>query len=184
MFIYEKKPYAFRPVLEEDLPRLAAHRNDPDTWHYLTSVFPVWPHRQKQWLESVGNTNMYFISTLTGKHNSRTEVGLARVTEIDWINRNACIGIDIFAKHRGKGHGTKTFTLLVDYCFEVLGLHRVWLLVGAPNLAARTIYENAGFEYEGTMKEHLYRDGIYVDYLLMGLLSEKWAKNSKNQISS
>lgn len=169
MYIYEKEPYALRPVLEADLPGLAAHRNDPDTWHYLTSIFPVWPHRQHQWLDSVDNKNMYFISTYGTK-----DVGLARVTEIDWINRNSCIGVDIFKHFRAQGHGTATFSLLVSYCFEVLGLHRVWLLVAEPNDAAKIIYEKEGFQYEGVMKEHLYRDGRYIDYLLMGLLRDQW----------
>lgn len=180
MQVYKKKNYAFRVVEETDLRLLAAHRNNPTTWHYLTSVFPVWPSNQDEWFKTVGNNNMYFITQYRTKDNvprkpedvGWLDVGIARINEIDWINRNACVGVDTFEPFRGKGHAVEAFSLLVDYSFNVLGLHRIWLLVAELNEKARKVYEKAGMKYEGKMVEHLYRDGKYLDYLLMGLVDK------------
>lgn len=154
-----------RPVGLEDLDPLAEHRNQMETWRNLTSVLPVYPHRQNDWLNSLSERNMYFVGFLSDKR-----AAFLRLNDIDYVNRNACVGLDMFSRFRGKGHGQAFFNLIVEYSFDILNMHRLWLLVKDGNEAARRIYEKVGFTQEGVLKEHLYRDGKYVDYILMGMI--------------
>lgn len=166
---YWKGEYSFRPVTEPDLLLLAHHRNQYETWANLTSPLPVLLHRQKKWLEEMGSSYLYFIGTWQKK-----DVGVLRLTDIDWVNRNAAVGLDIFEDFRGGGHAKPLFALLCDYCFSQLGMNRLWLMVMDGNDRARSVYEWAGFKVEGRMRSHLFRDGAFVDYIIMGILKEEW----------
>lgn len=165
--------YSLRPVGEEDLPLLAFHRNSPRTWENLTVSLPVWPHKQTHWLDGLGMGDMYFISSVQSV-NKKWDVGILRITDIDWQNRNAAIGVDTFEGYRGKGYGTRFFDMGVSLCFEEFNLHRLWLMVLDTNDIAYKIYANAGFTTEGRLKDHIFRHDEYHDYILMGLTCDEW----------
>ena len=50
---------------------------------------------------------------------------------------------------RGRGIGTEAAKLMIQYGFEELGLHRIYLRALAGNMQAIRSYEKAGFEHEG-----------------------------------
>jgi len=50
----------------------------------------------------------------------------------------------------------------------------LWLNVLSTNTAAIKIYTKAGFVEEGRHRNHIYRDGQYYDYILMGLLHDEY----------
>ena len=82
-----------------------------------------------------------------------------------WLQR---IAIDV----PGGGHGTKMLRHVIDYSFDTLGAHRLWLDVITDNTRARRAYEAAGFVYEGTMRQHWRRrKGDLVDVAVYGLLA-------------
>lgn len=178
------QPYTFRPIEEADLPRLALHRNNPETNKYLTDSIPTNLLEQKRWFEGLSSKDKYFIINSTGYLASYqqgliaipSEVGLLRLTEIDLVNNNACIGLDIFAEFRGLGHGKAAFQQAVAWAFNLWGFNRLWLLVSQENEVAQHIYREAGFKQEGVLREHLWKDGNFVNYYLMGLLWEEWVE--------
>ncbi|KMS73413.1 acetyltransferase [Streptomyces leeuwenhoekii] len=76
---------------------------------------------------------------------------------------------------RGRGIGTEATRLIVGHGFERLGLHRVSLEVYGHNHRARRVYEKAGFVVEGVRREAAWRDGGWVDEVLMAVLDHEWA---------
>jgi RimJ/RimL family protein N-acetyltransferase len=173
-----------RPVGEGDLPLLAEHRNSQLTWNGLTDIFPKWDHDQKKWLASMSEKNMYFIAEDVTKPDLPDgivpmqwlgPVGLIRITDVDYLNQTACVGLDVFERYRGYGHGVKMMAMIQEYCFKYLNLHHLWLLVKEDNIAALKTYRRRGFKTEGVLRQHIYRDGQYYDYILMGILKEEWS---------
>ncbi len=64
-------------------------------------------------------------------------LGLTNITRIDYRNGTANFGISISEQSaRGKGYGTETTRLSVDYAFTALGLRNVMLAVYEFNLGA------------------------------------------------
>lgn len=169
MWYYSDGKYSMRPVTNYDLDELIEHRNDESTWSNLTDVLPIYEHKQREWFSSLGEKKLYFIGEYTDRPTS-----FIRITDIDFVNSNACVGLDIFLGQRGHGHATPFMKMVVDYCFEILNLNRVWLLVLETNEAARKVYNNVGFVKEGRMRSHIFRDGRYHDYILMGLLRSEF----------
>lgn len=72
---------------------------------------------------------------------------------------------------RGRGYGTEAGRAVIDWAFDVVGLHRVSLEVYRFNPAAQRSYEKIGFRVEGLAREALHWDGAWIDAVLMGMLS-------------
>lgn len=80
------------------------------------------------------------------------------------------IGISVHHEFQGKGVGTALMAAGVDLADNWLNLTRLELEVYSDNEAAIHLYERFGFTYEGTLRQHAFRDGKYVDSNMMGRL--------------
>lgn len=80
------------------------------------------------------------------------------------------IGISVAAECQGKGVGTALMAAAVDLADNWLNLSRLELEVYADNAAGIRLYEKFGFVYEGTLRQHAFRNGKYVDSNVMGRL--------------
>jgi RimJ/RimL family protein N-acetyltransferase len=106
--------------------------------------------------------------------DSESLIGLVEL-EVLWAHQNAWLSIGIGdPANRGKGYGSEMLQLVLRFGFHELNLHRIQLTVFGYNTAAIAFYEKAGFQYEGTHREFLRRDGRWHDMLLYGLLSHEW----------
>lgn len=99
-------------------------------------------------------------------------VGMAHVATSHRPRRRhaGAIGISVQADWQGKGLGTELMRAIVDLVDNWLNLTRLELEVYADNEAAIHLYERFGFEVEGTLRQHAFRDGRYVDSKMMGRL--------------
>jgi RimJ/RimL family protein N-acetyltransferase len=106
-------------------------------------------------------------------------VGLVRLYDIQWMHGTAILGVSIGPDNWGRGLGTEASALILKYGFDELGLHRIWLDVFGYNERAIHVYRKLGFVEEGTLRQHLQRDGRRWDVILMGLLRDefRWPEN-------
>jgi RimJ/RimL family protein N-acetyltransferase len=74
----------------------------------------------------------------------------------------------------GKGYGRDAVHTLLDYAFRHRNAHKVWLEVLADNERAIRAYKSCGFVEEGRIRDNAWRDGEYVDELIMGILRDEW----------
>jgi len=103
--------------------------------------------------------------------NDGTLIGVAYIGEVSDHNRHGKIGITIGNRdYWGKGYGRDALTVLLDHCFEDLGMHRVSAETFEFNDAWRRLVRWAGFEREGLIAEHVRRDEGYFDKEIYGLL--------------
>ena len=80
------------------------------------------------------------------------------------------IGICVHEDWQGKGVGNALLRAILDFADNWINLTRLELEVYADNQAAIHLYERFGFEVEGTLRQHAFRDGRYVDSKVMGRL--------------
>jgi RimJ/RimL family protein N-acetyltransferase len=64
--------------------------------------------------------------------------------------------------------------LLLRIGFEKLNLNRVALEVFENNPRAIRAYEKAGFVHEGRRRQGIYKNGQYLDILLMSVIRSEW----------
>ena len=90
-------------------------------------------------------------------------------------NRNYSLGICIGEQDsRNKGIGTEVIHLLIKFCFEELGAHRVCLTLNGDNLRAKRCYEKAGMKECG--REHetsWYKVDMVLCYLCITLINSR-----------
>lgn len=107
-------------------------------------------------------------------------IGVAGLYLIHWICRRAefriLIGDD---EGRGKGYGTEAAELVVEYGFDKLNLETIYLGVNVENRGAVRSYEKAGFQSEGIRRRLVYRNGRYYDVVMMSIVRDEWATQSK-----
>ena len=108
-------------------------------------------------------------------HDAPELIGWVELDGVHWTNGSAWLGIGIGdPKNRGKGYGHEAMTLILDYAFNELNLHRIQLSVFGYNTRAIDLYERMGFVREGNFREFLNRDGQRFDMFLYGLLAADW----------
>ena len=128
--------------------------------------------RQHERLIANAKTDIAF--TIYERCGSRP-IGNAGLLDVDYRNRTAELGLIIAEPDaRGKGHGTETTKLVLDYAFTALGLHNVMLTVFEYNLAGIRVYTKTGFKEFGRRRESVFMGGKLWDMILMDCLSSEW----------
>lgn len=176
-----------RPIEARDLEQVRSLRNDPTTWMQLTSIGHISPEAQAAWFEGLrGDPTRQYLSVFKESadsdgiiHYEGEFVGIIRMDELDRNNRSVRVGADVAPGLRGQGYGTRIYKALLKYCFDMLGMHRVWLLVLDTNEVGVKLYFNSGFRIEGKHREAIFRNGRFVDYLAMSILEDEYGAMQK-----
>ena len=174
--MYSSNGLSIRKIERSDLEFMKEIRNDYSTWRFLTSIGMFTDENQEEWFAAISSSSKveyYIVSNEDG-----TDIGYIRCDEIDRTNSNIRVGSDIHMKFRNMGYGKRTYRLILDYCFNHLNVHRVWLQVMETNEIALRVYRDLGFREEGRMRESIYREGKYHDYIVMSILRGEYSDDS------
>jgi RimJ/RimL family protein N-acetyltransferase len=175
-FLIGKKIY-LRAAQENDAEIISVSENHPDARASLYYAIPtnIEEHIDRIKQRQKDHSTIYF--TICKKENNKS-IGSTAFFRIDWVGRMAIFYLAIAEKeNRNKGFGKETTQLMIDYAFATLNLNRIQLHVSVENLSAISVYENAGFIKEGTLRHAMYFDDHYIDFYVMGILKSDWKKN-------
>jgi len=170
----EGRPY-------NEIPGLEIRRAEPDDCaavHEMFSSPEVFPGTLQlpypsleDWKRQLAQPpeGLYNLVAVSGEH----VIGM--VTVITFPNKPrrkhaGTFGISVHPDWQGKGVGTALLRAAIDLADNWLNLTRFELEVYADNEAAIHLYERFGFELEGTLRQHAFRDGQYVDSKVMSRL--------------
>jgi RimJ/RimL family protein N-acetyltransferase len=162
---------ALGPLRRDLLALYQRWMNDISTVRNLAAVpGPVTAEAEAAWYDrAVVSSDVLF--TIYERATWRP-IGNTGLHEIDYRHRTAEFGILIGeADARGKGYGTETTRLMLDYAFTALGLHNVMLRVYAYNRAAYRAYQKAGFREFGRRREAVWMGGRLWDTIYMECLA-------------
>jgi RimJ/RimL family protein N-acetyltransferase len=102
-------------------------------------------------------------------------IGVAYVARISEHHHHALVGVTIGEReYWGCGYGEESLRLVLRYCFQTLGLHRVSAESFEYNTDWCDLLEGVGFTQEGTARDYLFRDGEYWDKELYALLEREY----------
>jgi putative acetyltransferase len=130
------------------------------------------PYPSREYWRRRLSENTQSVYTLVGIIDERI-VGMVSVVTFPERPRRKHVGviaICVDGDWQGKGVGGALMRAIVDLADNWLNLTRLELEVYADNEAAIHLYERFGFEVEGILRRHAFRDGEYVDSKVMGRL--------------
>ena len=168
-----KKLY-LSPMSMDDVEKYTEWLNNFDISIFLlTSTQIISPEGEKKFIEeSIKNNSVVFdiVDMETDKL-----IGNCGLMDIDHINRKAGFGIFIGDKtYQNKGYGTEAIRLILDYAFNLLNLHNIWLFVYSFNKRAIKCYEKVGFKLAGRRRESKLVSGKYYDEIYMDILDSEF----------
>jgi GNAT superfamily N-acetyltransferase len=94
-----------------------------------------------------------------------------------WLGSPSCASIQlqrIVVADPGHGIGRQMLAGILDYVFQELKAHRLWLDVFETNKRAQHVYERLGFRREGILREAIFRDGEFHTQVLMSILDREY----------
>lgn len=109
-------------------------------------------------------------------------IGSVGLIDVDYVNRHAETGSHFFAKeYRGNGYGSEAKHLLLEYAFDVLGLHMVRSFVLFPNTRSAAALRKQGYRECGRKCwSYLYQGG-FGNMVTFDLLASEWRALPRTQ---
>ncbi|WP_125152965.1 GNAT family N-acetyltransferase [Clostridium rectalis] len=137
---------------------------------------PLHKEKVRQWLlQEINNENNFFF--VIRDKNEEEMIGYIEIEEINWSNGVGTIAMGIGNNlNRGKGYGKEALSLVMEFAFMELNLHRLQLITISYNTIAIKLYESLGFKKEGVLREAVKRDGFRYDIYQYGILLNEWNK--------
>jgi RimJ/RimL family protein N-acetyltransferase len=166
-----------RPLRFEHIHKYFKWNNDRDLNHlddevgHVKESFGDFKVRFERMIHQPSPRDQYFeMST----HDDEL-IGVAYSVGISPYNKYCLVGVTIGERSKwAQGFGKEALQLLLAYCFEDLGMHRVTAETYEYNPAWDRLVRSIGFKLEGVRREHLLRDGKYHDRFDFGLLEDEY----------
>ena len=175
----------FRGIDKEDLSTFIQWANDPEVLQGTGIYLPLSMADEEDWFATMRKKPL-------DEHNLAIEVsetaseggdvgwkliGSCSFFNLDLRNRSTEFGIMIGEKsYWNKGYGTEAVRLLCQHGFDTLNLNRIYLRVFETNPGAVRVYEKAGFTHEGRQRQAEFRQGRYIDVLVMSILKDEYSR--------
>lgn len=152
----------------EDAEVVRKWRFDFDNYDYFYEFTPTSQYSNEIWVQNTLK-NKSEINFIVEDNRSKAQIGMISLLNIDSRNQKCEMGRVLIGntKFRGKGLGSDICNLQLNYAFNHLNMRKVYCEVFAENTAALNLYKKIGFIEEGTLKEHIYKNGQFKDIIVL-----------------
>jgi len=119
----------------------------------------------KKRLEAAKDTDKILVAEIDGKIVGN--LGLHQAAPSLRRRHAYGVGMAVHDAYQRKGVGSALMTAAIDLADNWMQIKRLELEVYTDNTPALALYKKFGFEIEGTLRMHAYRNGRYVDSHVM-----------------
>ena len=160
---------ALRPMMEADLERVLAWRNDPEVRRFMYTSHEITPEEHRRWFERVNSqpgVNL-LIYEAAGTPQGFMNIHMTQCPRVaDW-------GFYL-APEAPRGSGMALGEAALDYAFTQLNFHKVCGQALGFNERSIRFHEKLGFRREGVLREQHYDGRVYQDVICFGILATEW----------
>lgn len=120
---------------------------------------------------------MEFLTYVIEDAKTKELIGSIFVKDIDRRVLRGELGFYLDENNQGKGIITESLLEVIQFCFNQLGLNKVFMRVALENTKSRKVAERLGFKTEGVIRQDFKTtSGEIIDVIYFGLLATE-AKN-------
>lgn len=172
--MFFKGEHVYLRALEpEDLTFLYEIENDTSLWEVSHTQTPYSRWVLKDYLAN-SHQDLYEARQLRlaiVENTTERLLGLIDLFDFDPKNNRAGMGIVIKdAETRGRGAGSEAVKLLLQYVFEHLDIHQIYVNVAVTNAASIQLFSKFGFVLIGVKKQWNKVGTFYVDEAMYQLI--------------
>ncbi len=170
---FRGKKVALRPFdVENDVTPYLEAINDPQYNQFFFRTPPVYEHNQRSWFRSLPTRTdtVFTIADFAGN-----SIGVVGLEKIDSVYGHAYIWTLIWDRtlHR-QGIGTDVRMLIGKYGFDEVRLEKLCTEVLKCNIPSIKCNEKCGFEHEGLLRKHVYKNGRYHDVVSFAIFRDRF----------
>jgi len=147
---------------EKDLVRKWRNHKDVRKWMYQDHIISFEEHAV--FIEKLKEENKNFYWLVKNKNGKY--LGVIYLNKVDFLHKHAYLGI--YSNPELKGVGKFLIQALKELAFKIAKLHTLKLEVIETNKHAIEFYKKQGFKKEGKLKEFVYKNGEWLDVIVMG----------------
>lgn len=162
------------PLSTDDINMYTKWMNDLDVTEKFGGASEVATlNNCEHWLENISKCHHYAIVLAA----SDEIIGVCGFNNLNFLRQIGEISIFIGDnKNRGKGYGTESLNLLLQYGFEYLNLNNIMLTVYDFNNSAINLYKKCGFKVFGKRTKAFPLHGKYFDQVYMEITDDDYFK--------
>lgn len=103
-------------------------------------------------------------------------IGIISLDKVSFSNKNCSLAYGLRKKYRHNGYMYLAVSVLIDYIFDNLDIHRIELACNIDNIASKKTILKLGALFEGTSRESKFYDGKFKDGLIFSILKDEWKR--------
>jgi len=168
-----------RAIETSDAEVLKDMINDPELEFMVHGwSLPVSLEQQIEWIKNLDSKVFRFI--VEWKSNI---VGTCSISSIDYKNSTAALNIKLIGDSniRGKGIGTTSLQLLIQYCFDELNLNCLTASILEYNIPSLKLFYKCGFKKDGVLRSRIYKKGMYHNTVQLSFLKKEYIHERDRQ---
>lgn len=174
--LLKNKDIVLRAVEPEDLEILYRWENSTVLWYHGNTLAPYSKLVLRQYINDSLEMDIYQskqLRLMIDLLEEKATIGTIDLYDIDAHNRRAGIGILIDDDYRRRGFAKQALELMSNYAFDFLYLHQIYAYIAQSNTNSISLFEKAGYQSVGILKDWLQRGEEFEDVYLSQLLNDK-----------
>jgi diamine N-acetyltransferase len=172
-----------RAIEREDIPTFVRWMNDREVIEFLLMNSPLSKAMEEQWFERQLSRSMEDGQVLAIEafiNGKWVHIGNTGLHNVERVHLAAEFGIVLGEKeYWNQRFGREATQLMLKHGFEDLNLNRIYLHVYEKNLRGIAAYKSVGFVQEGVLREAVYKNGRYINVIVMSVLHSEWVSRLK-----
>ena len=166
-----------RAVEKDDLKILRDWRNIPEFRRNFRDVRELNIANQEKWYENVCIDNPNNFMFVIVKLSDMNPIGACGLLNINWIIRSADFSFYIGengAYIDNEGYAEEAAKLLIDYGFQNLNLHKIWMELYEFDKVKINFFTNTfKFKKDGQLRDNCFENGKLWNSYILSLLKEE-----------
>ena len=133
---------------------------------YTTENAVTWISKHDEWRKNRNSEDFAITDKETG-----TLYGAISLMFHVKNSPTAEMGYWVGEEYWNHGYASEAARGLIEYAFSEIMLHRVFAEHFGSNIASGRVMQKAGMKYEGTLRDHFFKNGRYEDCVMYGIVS-------------
>jgi len=163
-----------RQIVNSDLPNIFKGLSDPMVTEYYGVSFSSIEATEEQmdWFRELEEkeTGIWWLICLK---DTEEFCGAGGLNDLNKVHKKAEIGFWLLPEYWGKGYVTEALSVIMDYGFNQLGLHRIEGFVDSNNEKCQSAVKKLNMNYEGTMRDSEVKGNSYISIDIYSIFQEE-----------